>query len=133
MGWDAAPFAHVWPTLRPGTSGRLVLPAQRSGARLRASRASLYTLPCFITNTSRRTAVMSSSRLPSTATISASFPSASEPIRSTIPSDSAATDVPLSNASLGLPLPSCSGLKRQRGTRVCEKVQMHLAVVARKR
>ena len=48
---------------------------------------------------------MSSSGFPSTATISASFPSASEPIRSAIPSDSAATDVPLSNASMGLSPP----------------------------
>src|ERR1017187_7560103 len=52
------------------------------------------------------TAAMSSSGLPSTATISASFPSASEPIRSAIPRDSAATDVPLSNASMGLSPPS---------------------------
>src|ERR1017187_5695719 len=107
MGWDAAPLAHVWPTLRPGTSGRLVLPAQRSGARPRAK-------PCVVVYPAMLHHEHHSPDCGDVVvwvavhgTRSASFPSASDPIRSSIPSDSADTDVPLSNASMGLSPPSC--------------------------
>src|SRR5437588_5861708 len=64
------------------------------------------TFPCFITSTTCRTAVISSSGLPCTATRSASIPSASAPIFAPNPRDSAATDIPLVSASMALSPPS---------------------------
>src|SRR5712691_12310451 len=66
----------------------------------------LISRPPFITNATRRTAVMSSKGLPATATKSASKPGATVPIVRPSPSDSAATEVPLRIASIGLSPPS---------------------------
>src|SRR5215468_4415495 len=55
-----------------------------------------------MTKTTRRTAVMSSMGLPSTATKSASKPGATVPIRLPRPSDSAAIEVELTIASIGV-------------------------------
>src|ERR1017187_420792 len=68
-----------------------------------------YTLPPFITNTTLRTAVMSSSGLPSVATKSAWNPGARVPISLPNPSDSAEMDVALTTASIGL---SCASRTR---------------------
>src|SRR5215471_2804872 len=64
------------------------------------------TRPLFITNATRRTAVISSRGLPCTATRSASKPGATVPILAPSPSDSAATEVPLRSAAMGLSPPS---------------------------
>ncbi len=66
----------------------------------RWGRSFRYTLPSFITNTTRRRAVMSSSGLPATAIRSARMPASITP-RSSSPIDSAASDVAETMASIG--------------------------------
>src|SRR5262249_10726874 len=63
---------------------------------------STITRPAFITNLTRRTAVMSSSGLPSVATRSASQPGAIVPISLPRPSDSADIEVALVSASIAV-------------------------------
>src|SRR6185436_11006483 len=65
------------------------------GWHQRAAVFNSATRPAFMTNRTRRTAVMSSSGLPSVATRSASKPGAIVPIWRPSPSDSAASDVAL--------------------------------------
>src|ERR1022692_2106508 len=84
---DALPFAHIWPTRLPRRRV-LINPSMLQHEHHSPDRGDV----------AERVAVHGQNlRL---------LPLASEPIRSAIPSDSAATDVPLSNASMGLSPPS---------------------------